>query len=126
MKELDHDADTWWDHDPDCHGDPHDLVDDFDYADGFVWSCCEKRGSRHGCKSTKHQSETNVIVPKPKVPAPPPPNRKRKAEEAIQRPMYVRCENCRKRFDIYDNQKRTCVYHPGKNYYLPNVYLPCH
>lgn len=46
----------WDDHDDDCHGDPWDLIDEPDYADGFAWDCCDRKGSEEGCKQTKHKT----------------------------------------------------------------------
>ncbi|KAH0543830.1 hypothetical protein FGG08_001869 [Glutinoglossum americanum] len=79
-KTVDFDSDFWADHDVNCHG-PYDAFeDDADYAEGFVWDCCDEPGDNEGCKATKHKTESNLVVP-----APPPPvptlSKKRKVEE---------------------------------------------
>lgn len=83
MKDLDDEASIWDDFEDDW-ANPCDFEDDPEYADGFKWSCCENRGDHEGCKSTKHKSDTNVIVrvvPKPILPPATKSSRKRKAEE---------------------------------------------
>jgi hypothetical protein len=54
-KELESDADFWADHDENCHGEMDSLIDDPDFADGFVWTCCEMQGSAPPCRTTKHR-----------------------------------------------------------------------
>ncbi|KAI9764122.1 MAG: hypothetical protein M1840_008682 [Geoglossum simile] len=79
-KAVDFDSDFWADHDVNCHGPYEAFEDDSDYAEGFVWECCDELGDNKGCKTTKHRAESNLVVP-----APPPPTpalgKKRKAEE---------------------------------------------
>ncbi|KAH8778072.1 hypothetical protein BGZ57DRAFT_347927 [Hyaloscypha finlandica] len=81
-KEAYHDDDFWADHDEDCHGDIDSFIDDFDYAEGFKWSCCDELGDNEGCKSTKHKATVNEI------------------------------RNCGRRFDVYDNEAKSCLHHP--------------
>ncbi|CAG8949609.1 hypothetical protein HYFRA_00007842 [Hymenoscyphus fraxineus] len=50
------DSDVWDDHDEDCHGDPDDLVDEPDYAGGFLYGCCERPDTDKGCTKTKHNA----------------------------------------------------------------------
>ncbi|KIX95381.1 uncharacterized protein Z520_08898 [Fonsecaea multimorphosa CBS 102226] len=57
VKEVDDDADTWADHDDDCHGPPDAYIDDPSYQDGFVWSCCDGEGDAEGCERTRHRRE---------------------------------------------------------------------
>ncbi|KAK5675881.1 hypothetical protein LTS10_011613 [Elasticomyces elasticus] len=54
-KEVDGDSDTWADHDWRCHGEPDAHVDDPDYADGFMWDCCEAPVSAEGCETDRHR-----------------------------------------------------------------------
>jgi hypothetical protein len=105
----------WDDHDPDIHGSYSNFEDDPEYSTAFTWSCCEKEGGDEGCKSTKHKADVNIIVLKPvAVPQPPAATaKKRKASKEILRPSFARCENCNWRFDVNDNNKKDCVYHPG-------------
>ncbi|KIW31559.1 uncharacterized protein PV07_03196 [Cladophialophora immunda] len=56
-KELDFESDFWADHDPNCHGDPDSFIDDPDYAEGFLWSCCDEEGGAEGCERTRHRPE---------------------------------------------------------------------
>jgi hypothetical protein len=120
-KELDYESEFWADHDERCHGPMDSFFDDPDYADGFLWDCCQESGSNEGCKSTKHRTALNEIrYPPPVVitSAEHPINvlandRKRKAEAQMQRPTYARCGNCERRFDVDDNNTKSCVYHPG-------------
>jgi hypothetical protein len=53
-KEVDYDGDFWADHDEDCHGQIDGFVDDPDYAEGFIWACCEEYGNALGCTFSKH------------------------------------------------------------------------
>ena len=55
-REIYDDDDFWADHDPDCHGDPWELMSDSDYEDGYKWTCCDKLGGEEGCKQTKHKT----------------------------------------------------------------------
>jgi hypothetical protein len=80
-KEVDDESSMWDDHDPDCHGDPSYFVDDPNYAEGFMWDCCEKSGDDEGCKSTKHKADVNVIIDRVPEYIPPATNRKRKADD---------------------------------------------
>ena len=57
-KEVNDEHHLWDDMDPDCHGVPDDFEDDPNYAEGFLWSCCEKDGEADGCKTTKHRTKT--------------------------------------------------------------------
>ncbi|KIW57532.1 hypothetical protein PV05_06073 [Exophiala xenobiotica] len=56
-KDLDTEADIWADHDPSCHGNPHDFDDDPDYAEGFKWDCCDEDAITEGCKTSKHRPD---------------------------------------------------------------------
>jgi len=49
--EVDYNADTWADWDERCHGDIDTNSMRREYPEGFIWSCCEKRGDERGCKS---------------------------------------------------------------------------
>ncbi|CAK1368187.1 hypothetical protein CB0940_11133 [Cercospora beticola] len=53
-KEVNHDADTWADHDENVHGLPEDLMSDSTYEEGFIWDCCDESGSADGCVVSKH------------------------------------------------------------------------
>ena len=79
MKIVDYESDFWADHDVDCHGPYESFEDDPDFAEGFIWDCCDKPGDDEGCKSTKHKAKVNLVVPTPlPVLA---PSKKRKTEE---------------------------------------------
>ncbi|ESZ89899.1 hypothetical protein SBOR_9711 [Sclerotinia borealis F-4128] len=54
-KDVDDESDFWDDHDEQSHGDPSLREDDPDFADGFIWDCCEGSGSATGCKNTRHK-----------------------------------------------------------------------
>ncbi|KAG4443386.1 hypothetical protein IFR05_001175 [Cadophora sp. M221] len=105
-KELYYDGDFWADHDDNCHGDPASFEDDSDFADGFMWSCCQNSGDHEGCKTTRHKAPVNVIQEAG--------SNKRRAEEDLQRPVFARCVTCEKRYDINDNEGNECVHHPGE------------
>jgi hypothetical protein len=78
MKTVDYESDFWADHDVNCHGPYEAFEDDPDFAEGFIWECCDKPGDDEGCKSTKHKAKVNVVVPaSASVPV---PSKKRKAE----------------------------------------------
>ncbi len=83
MKDVNYESDFWADHDVDCHGPYEAFEDDPDFAEGFIWTCCERLGDDDGCKSTKHKANVNLVVR-----APPPAlaeTKKRKAEEETTR-----------------------------------------
>ncbi|KAN0107875.1 hypothetical protein V8E51_007617 [Hyaloscypha variabilis] len=92
-KERDEGASVW----DDLEEYGHDLrkceEDDY-YAEGFRWSCCGEEGDHNGCKSTKHKSEVNIVIPvesqKPIMPPATKSNRKRKAPEGTQKPVSKR------------------------------------
>jgi hypothetical protein len=55
--EPDYDSDFWADHNEDCHG---TIDSDFcrkEYPEGFIWSCCEKKGDEEGCRMSRHVSD---------------------------------------------------------------------
>lgn len=120
-KELDYESDFWADHDERCHGPMNSFFDDPGYADGFIWGCCQEPGSNEGCKSTKHKAAVNEIrYPQPVVITSAEHlinvlanDRKRKAEAQMHQPIYARCDNCKRRFYVDDNDTKSCVYHPG-------------
>jgi hypothetical protein len=113
-KEADYDDDFWDDHDEQCGGNIDSLVDEPDYAYEFKWSCCNETADDEGCKSTRHKSDTNIIVKKPTRRGPTSLSRKRKTVKEFGKPIYKRCQNCEERFDINDNDDRVCVYHLGE------------
>lgn len=120
-KELDYESEFWADHDERCHGPMKSFFDDPGYADGFIWDCCQESGSNEGCKFTKHKAAVNEIRYPPPVVISSAEllnnvlanSKKRKAEAQMQRPIYARCGNCERRFDVDDNNTKSCVYHPG-------------
>lgn len=65
QKERNYDADIWFNHHEDRDGPMDSLVDDEDYAEGFIWSCCEKDGTNEGCKYTRHKARVNQVVEEP-------------------------------------------------------------
>jgi hypothetical protein len=63
MKTVDYESDFWADHDENCHGPYEAFEDDPDYAEGFIWDCCDKPGDNEGCKATKHKAKMNLVAP---------------------------------------------------------------
>ncbi|KAK4993777.1 hypothetical protein LTR66_005899 [Elasticomyces elasticus] len=56
-KTLDHESETWADSDEMYHGDFDALnvyMDDPQFADGFIFECCDQSGDADGCKSGRH------------------------------------------------------------------------
>jgi hypothetical protein len=53
--EVDYDADTWADHDENCHGPLDTKSNRRDYPEGFEWSCCDNSGDAPGCEETTHE-----------------------------------------------------------------------
>ncbi|KAI0602638.1 hypothetical protein F4775DRAFT_534852, partial [Biscogniauxia sp. FL1348] len=53
---IDYDHDTWADWDEPCHGLMDTQENREEYPEGFVWDCCEKRGTSRGCKRGPHES----------------------------------------------------------------------
>jgi len=54
-KDIDYDNETWDDYDVRKDGDHWDFVDNSDYEDGFMWSCCKAEMDDAGCKRRRHQ-----------------------------------------------------------------------
>jgi hypothetical protein len=54
-KTLDGMSDFWADHDERCHGICSSFIDDPDYVEGFMWSCCENAMDERGCKRGAHK-----------------------------------------------------------------------
>jgi len=46
----------WDDHDEDIYSRAIELANDPAYADGYLWTCCQKKGGVEGCRKTKHQA----------------------------------------------------------------------
>lgn len=61
-KDVDYGNDFWADHDENCHGPCESFVDDDDYGEGFLWTCCETQGDNKGCHSTKHKADVNIVM----------------------------------------------------------------
>jgi hypothetical protein len=96
------------------------MVDEDEYAEGFMWLCYEKLGNDEGCKFTKRKTKAN-IVQKPVVvtpvmllsPPPSPPSAvglKRKVEEQIIKPGPVRRENCQTIYETSENVDNACIH----------------
>ena len=69
----------WDDHDENCHGQCESFEDDPDYAEGFIWECCDKPGDDEGCKTTRHKARINIVAAAPS--SVPVLSMKRKAED---------------------------------------------
>ncbi|KAI9149029.1 hypothetical protein HJFPF1_11074 [Paramyrothecium foliicola] len=54
--EVDEEGDFWADHDEDCHGEID--LDELrkEYPNGYIWSCCDQKGSQPGCRKHPHKS----------------------------------------------------------------------
>ncbi|CAG8955515.1 hypothetical protein HYFRA_00009467 [Hymenoscyphus fraxineus] len=65
VKEIDWDGDYWADYDDRSHGDPYSFIDDPDYAEGFIYSCCEQLSDQPGCEPTRHEAAVIVESYKP-------------------------------------------------------------
>jgi hypothetical protein len=52
--EPDEESDFWADHDEDIHGiiDSDELREQ--YPEGYVWTCCGKKGDEEGCELDVH------------------------------------------------------------------------
>jgi hypothetical protein len=109
-KNVVYDAETWDDHDVDCHGDYMDFEDDSDYAEGFSWSCCDRPGNDEGCKITKHKAKVNIIV---QAAVPPLASKKRKATGELARTKELKCALCGKRYDPRAADGEHCFFHTG-------------
>jgi hypothetical protein len=97
-KDVYFDDDFWADHDEDCHGTYESFEDDEDFAEGFIWQCCEMRGDEGPCKRTRHKAKLNQVVKTPRskidfllnpptTSTPVGTSTKRKAEEDLQREL---------------------------------------
>jgi len=54
--EVDEDGDFWADHDDEIHGNRYELQEE--YPEGYIWSCCNKRGDQEGgCQVGKHSAD---------------------------------------------------------------------
>ncbi|RFU27568.1 hypothetical protein B7463_g8782, partial [Scytalidium lignicola] len=81
------DEDFWADHDEQIHGYLDDLKDDSEYAEGYIYDCCNKRSDLSPCKYTRHKAASNVIVQAPPMPNSSHLSRKRKAEDELRHPI---------------------------------------
>jgi hypothetical protein len=66
-KEVDDSDDFWADHDSNVGGDPEDLMDDPNYEDGFIMSCCDKRPYEPGCVISRHKPSFDSQGPAQRV-----------------------------------------------------------
>lgn len=55
--EIDYEHDTWDDWDEPCHGIMNTDENREGYPEGFIWSCCERRGGEDACRVGKHVAE---------------------------------------------------------------------
>jgi hypothetical protein len=56
--EVDDEGDFWADHDSDFGGSRDELQEE--YPEGYIWSCCDKRGDQEGgCRVGKHETEVD-------------------------------------------------------------------
>jgi hypothetical protein len=53
---VDYESDLWADHDENCHGDIDTPENQREFPEGFIYSCCEKRGGSEGCEVGNHQA----------------------------------------------------------------------
>ncbi len=89
---MNYDAETWDDHDEDCHGTYDSFEDDADYQQGFIWTCCDAAGDDKGCMITNHKASVNIPRKEP-VPSLSSGD-KRKAEEQKMRPARKYLKAC--------------------------------
>jgi hypothetical protein len=61
-KEIDEDHETWDDWEEGMRGPMEDTASDSEFAGGYIWTCCQKRGDEDGCKETRHKSSVNRVV----------------------------------------------------------------
>lgn len=61
--ERDWDSPTWDEWDEDCHGIIDCKRNRKLYPQGFIWTCCDKKGSgqRDGCKIGRHKEEDQAL-----------------------------------------------------------------
>lgn len=65
-KEADMESDMWIDHEEDHHGNIDDLVDDPEFEDGFLWSCCGGKVRSEGCIVSKHVPKQDDTAKRPR------------------------------------------------------------
>ncbi|KAF4552078.1 Hypothetical protein D9617_11g009250 [Elsinoe fawcettii] len=53
--EVDDEGGFWDDHDEDCHGEIDSEEMREEYPEGFVWTCCNKKGDEEGGRVGKHE-----------------------------------------------------------------------
>jgi len=72
--EIDYEHDTWDDWDEPCHGIMNTDENREGYPEGFIWSCCERRGGEDACRIGKHVAEDipkRARFPTPSAHSPP-------------------------------------------------------
>lgn len=74
--------------------------------EGFYFPCCDENGIDEGCRRTKHKAAVNAH----------PQSLKRKAEDALPRPLWRSCRQCRKKYDAL--HPMGCRHHPGAFVFL--------
>lgn len=59
VKEVDYGS-SFWDDYQWGGPEPHEMVDEPDYVDGFLWSCCKEGLGEEGCRMSRHVSEREM------------------------------------------------------------------
>ena len=108
----------WADHDDDCHGDKDYIIDDPEYQAGAMWSCCEKRGDKRGCKIREHdvwaKKKISFDAIRKSKAAPQASNAKRSASDADL--VLGQCEVFSKELTEKLLNDTNCCHHPGKDF----------
>ncbi|KAF2668322.1 hypothetical protein BT63DRAFT_425644 [Microthyrium microscopicum] len=55
IKQVDNENGFWDDHEA-GFGEPETLEDEIDYAEGFIWTCCNRLSPNEGCLVSKHKA----------------------------------------------------------------------
>lgn len=59
---AEYEAEIWDGLSEDNNGDLDKYIDDEDYDEGFMWTCCGEDGSSLGCRVSQHNAWVNLVV----------------------------------------------------------------
>ena len=64
-REPDYEHETWWDWDEAVHGNIADMEDEL--PEGFIWTCCDRAGTKSGCMKGRHKEPEYVSAKRRKL-----------------------------------------------------------
>lgn len=92
-------------------GHPMKQIDNPEYVDALMWTCCDQPGSDEGCKTTRHKCKDNTIL----ATAQDEGERDRVKQQSFA-PIGEQCKYCNRRFVANDSHDTLCsvLWHSGE------------